>query len=639
MVMGKSSTACSSDNFLSCSHLASSCRTFTSLHKYVLLGYYIHSDIMENRGEYVMVSESLVLQDGDFLIRDSLTSLGDYVLTCRWNQKPLHFLISKILLRSSDAYTRMQYVLEGEQFDSIQSLVHFYVGGQMPLTQHSGAYVISPVNRTVPLHYLETMFGQTSQEGTPLNSPVHRKGSLAVTEALAFELINPQREAVKSFVGTLEQRVVVTSSPTPLNTLYRRRRSPSRNRKFVVVPSSPVLQSPNDMELCTSPTESAFIYLEPTDNMWFPSTESCQSTTVDAIDLQSNTGLYPHSLAHTESPFSEKEEQTVPGFMDEDNEDYLMPLVTETASSFRPSVYQSLLLPAENKPLEAIVLRRVKEVLVEADTKMMAMHITKIDCMVARILDFSGENTRGMAVSSGMELLTLPHGHYLRQDLLERFYTMSIMLAMVLLGCTGSVVERGSILHKIISLASELKTNLGNMFGFAAVMRVLELPQIVRLDESWMALRQKYTDSAVLYEKTLRPYLKRMNDGKELCDPSEMTVPHVLPLLLLLEKSAVILEGSESWESLESGMDTVLCHLNSARTIACHGETCCSNAMAKLQGFHEQPDTLEVFMTEFQMRLLWGSRGAEASREERYEKFDKVLTALSNRLEPSRQAE
>lgn len=141
----------------------------------------------------IQVSESLVLQDGDFLIRDSLTSLGDYVLTCRWNQKPLHFLISKVLLRSSDAYTRMQYVLEGEQFDSIQSLVHFYVGGQMPLTQHSGAYVISPVNRTVPLHYLETMFGQTSQEGTPLNSPVHRKGSLAVTEALAFELINPQR--------------------------------------------------------------------------------------------------------------------------------------------------------------------------------------------------------------------------------------------------------------------------------------------------------------------------------------------------------------------------------------------------------------------------------------------------------------
>lgn len=43
---------------------------------------------------------------------------------------------------------------------------------------------------------------------------------------------------------------------------------------------------------------------------------------------------------------------------------------------------------------------------------------------------------------------------------------------------------------------------------------------------------------------------------------------------------------------------------------------------------------LEVFCTEFQMRLLWGSRGAEGSQAERYEKFDKVLTALSNKLEP-----
>ncbi|KAM9446224.1 SH2 domain containing 3Cb isoform 1-T2 [Clarias gariepinus] len=580
------------------------------------------------------VSESLVLQDGDFLIRDSMTSLGDYVLTCRWNQKPLHFLISKVMLRSSDTYTRLQYVLEGEQFDSIPALVHFYVGGQTPLTQHSGAHVISPVNRTVPLCYLETIFGQTSQEKTPLHSPVHRKGSLVVTEALAFELITPQREAVKSFVGSLEQRVVVTSSPNPMNTLHRRRRSPSRNRKFVVVPSSPVMQRPNDKHPCTSPTKSPVIYLEPTNNSWSLSTESCQSTTVDPSDLQSNTGLYPHSLVHIESSISGQEDQTVPGFMDEDNEDYLMPLVIETASSFRPSLYQSLLLPAENKPLEAKVLKRAKEVLVDADTKTMAMHITKIDSMVARILDLSSENIKGMAVSSGMELLTLPHGHHLRQDLLERFYTMSIMLAMVLLGCTGSVDERGSLLHRMISLASELKTNLGNMFGFAAVMRVLELPQIVRLKDTWMSLRQKYTESAVLYEKTLRPSLKRMTDGKELCEPSETTVPHVLPLLLLLEKSAIILEGSESWESLDSGMDSVLCHLNSARIIARHGETYCSNAKAKLQGFHEQPDVLEVFLTEFQMRLLWGSRGAEASREERYEKFDKVLTALSNRLEP-----
>lgn len=34
------------------------------------------------------------------------------------------------------------------------------------------------------------------------------------------------------------------------------------------------------------------------------------------------------------------------------------------------------------------------------------------------------------------------------------------------------------------------------------------------------------------------------------------------------------------------------------------------------------------------MRLLWGCRGSEGSQLERYEKFDKVLTALSHKLEP-----
>lgn len=39
---------------------------------------------------------------------------------------------------------------------------------------------------------------------------------------------------------------------------------------------------------------------------------------------------------------------------------------------------------------------------------------------VARILEVTPEMQRLMGVSSGMELLTLPHGQQLRLDLLER---------------------------------------------------------------------------------------------------------------------------------------------------------------------------------------------------------------------------
>lgn len=62
--------------------------------------------------------------------------------------------------------------------------------------------------------------------------------------------------------------------------------------------------------------------------------------------------------------------------------------------------------------------------------------------------------------------------------LCHRFHTMTIMIAVDILGCTGSMEERASLLHKTIQLAAELKSTLGNMFSFAAVMNALEMIQV-----------------------------------------------------------------------------------------------------------------------------------------------------------------
>lgn len=67
--------------------------------------------------------------------------------------------------------------------------------------------------------------------------------------------------------------------------------------------------------------------------------------------------------------------------------------------------------------------------------------------------------------------------------------------------------------------------------------------------------------------------------------PAETTLfPHLLPLLFLLEKTAVTLEESESWESVDIGVAMILSHLDTARTIACNGRIYSANAEAKLQG-------------------------------------------------------
>lgn len=584
------------------------------------------------------VSESLVQRDGDFLVRDSLTSIGDYVLTCCWSQKVLHFLIRKVLLRSCETYTRAQYFLTEETFDSLPALVRSYVGNKRPLSKQSGAYIYSPVNRTLPLRYLETMFGLPSAENSPVNSPTRQKESqkkresITVTEALEIELIRPQSDVVRSFEATIEQHVVVSTSPIIMSTLARRRQSPSENRKFVIVPSSPILRRSSEIRLCSSPPENTLIYLEPTVHLLSSMTHSHQNNR-EANHAQNDPVIYQADPVATNHPFVRHEMQTL-DCKEEYDDDYLVPFTMDTVSCFKPSVYQSPQMPPENKPLETTILKKVKDVLFKVDINKMAMHITKVDCMIAQILDTSDDMMKGMGVSSGLELLTLPHGHQLRQDLLERFHTMSIMLAVQLLGCTGSADERATLLHRAIHLASELKSSLGNLFGFATVMKCLELPQIARLDETWAVLRQKYTESAVLYEKTLRPSMRRMNDGEEISSPTDTTFPHVLPLLSLLERNVVTLE-SESWESADTGVAMVLSHLEAARTIACNGRIFSANAEAKLQGFQEEADVWEVFLTEFQMRLLWGSRGVERNKDERYSKFDEVLTALSNRLELS----
>lgn len=42
----------------------------------------------------------------------------------------------------------------------------------------------------------------------------------------------------------------------------------------------------------------------------------------------------------------------------------------------------------------------------------------------------------------------------------------------------------------------------------------LSLPQISRLEQTWVTLRQRHTEGAILYEKKLKPFMKNINDGK-----------------------------------------------------------------------------------------------------------------------------
>lgn len=106
----------------------------------------------------LQVSEALVLNHGEFLLRDSQSSPGDFVLTCHWEQETLHFLIRKMVVPSGETCTRVRYGLEGETFDSLPALVRYFVGGRGALTRDSGAQIHRPANRKLPVRFLEETF-------------------------------------------------------------------------------------------------------------------------------------------------------------------------------------------------------------------------------------------------------------------------------------------------------------------------------------------------------------------------------------------------------------------------------------------------------------------------------------------------
>lgn len=155
---------------------------------------------------------------------------------------------------------------------------------------------------------------------------------------------------------------------------------------------------------------------------------------------------YHHAIASLEDSSEDEEEEGR-----KKRVGFLRPIV-ETESTFRPANFGSRLLPEENKPLEMQVLKRAKELLLSHGHQSIARHLLKADCQVttptltctgaglhlsttdsrqkritfdllqvARITNVTPEMRSQMGVVSGLELVTLPHGHQLRLDLMERY--------------------------------------------------------------------------------------------------------------------------------------------------------------------------------------------------------------------------
>lgn len=656
------------------------------------------------------VSENLMRRDGDFLVRDSLSSPGDFVLTCQWKNLPQHFKIRRTVVRLSEAYSRVQYQFEMESFDSIPGLVRCYVGNRRPISQQSGAIIFQPVNRTVPLRCLEERYGASSpdrahegslaegrpdaakrlsltvgstqarEQGLPRGNLLRNKEKSGSQPACldhmqdrrALSLKAHQSESYLPIGGKLpSQSPGVGTSPCPNSPVFRTGSEPTLSPAVVRRVSSDARPGEalrgSDSQLCPKPPpkpcKAPLLKAPPSPSIWLNSEANycelnpalaagydgasrlpfcAQDSYVELLIAKQNGRLGTRN-SDTSYLILDDDDRTRPWKLPpapgdtghEDQDTFVMPLL-ETTSSFKPNDFESKLLPPENKPLETSMLKRAKELFTNNDPKVIAQHLLSVDCKVARILEVSEEMRKNMGVNSGLELITLPYGHQLRLDIIERHNTMAIGIAVDILGCTGSLEDRAATLNKIIQVAVELKDSMGDLYSFSAIMKALEMPQITRLEKTWTALRHQYTQTAILYEKQLKPFSKILHEGREstCVPPNNVSVPLLMPLVTLMEREAVTFEGTDMWEKNDESCEIMLNHLATARLMAEAADSYRMNAERILAGFQPDEEMSEVFKTEFQMRLLWGSKGAQVNQTERYEKFNQILTALSRKLEP-----
>ncbi|TKR73810.1 hypothetical protein L596_021078 [Steinernema carpocapsae] len=159
-----------------------------------------------------ITAEALMKHQGDFLVRDSISKVGDYVLTSMWNGKALHFQINRA---PSSLQSKSMYMFEEEQFGSVVDLVEFYQSHKKAITLLSGAQIESPVVTTNPTNNLDNNLNVVNLR------PAYSFSSLSLCpgelEANYAHVLRPElQKPTPSFERSLSQQVVLNQAKKQL---------------------------------------------------------------------------------------------------------------------------------------------------------------------------------------------------------------------------------------------------------------------------------------------------------------------------------------------------------------------------------------------------------------------------------------
>ncbi|XP_050995754.1 SH2 domain-containing protein 3A isoform X1 [Acomys russatus] len=546
-------------------------------------------------------AEALLLQDGDFLVRASESRGGRPVISCRWRGKVLHFEVFQVALRPRPGRPQVLFQLEDERFASMSALVRSYMTSRRPLSQATGAVASKPVSRRRPL--------------TRSFSEVVLTDSLAPTRPLRARKWSSSEPADLDHSGRRKDGARAGAPPTFGCALHRTGSEPTLLKALPHLRTMTDSLRASDGQLHAKP---------PSKPLRTPSLASGQSPTYCEL-----LPRVPSARRTTPRPgCPEREVHWWEAEEEEEEEGDRCFVRPQAEVSFCPPVHTSHLLGPHNRPLDPAVLRTLRNMFVAHHPGSTALHLLLVDCQATGLLGVTKSQRSAMGVASGLELLTLPHGHRLRLEVLERIEMLSLAGALAVLGCSGSLEERTAALKGLVELALALRPGAtGDLLGLAGVMGALLMPQVSRLESTWRHLRRNHTEAALVFEQELKPLMRALDESTGPCNPGEVALPHVAPVVRLLE-------GEETSGPLEESCDRLLRTLLGARQVARHALRFRRAAARRLQGFRPNPELWEALTTSFLRRLLWGSKGAQANRTDRRQKLHHILSILSQQLEP-----
>ncbi|XP_076822388.1 breast cancer anti-estrogen resistance protein 3 homolog [Clavelina lepadiformis] len=605
------------------------------------------------------IAEELLRQDGDFLVRESLSNAGENVLTMMWQDTVLHFKINKVILQPSASYSKLQYGFERDSFDSIPALIMFHIGSSAPISDVSGAIIKRPVNRKLPLSYSDSQHSKL--EANVLGNKSISESIVANQRNNPFPVLENQQSFMSRPLSQVELNVInhskvvdrVGSDPL-LNTAKRissetddtlgalpKIKKSSQQNSVAVVPPKPS-RVPSFRRPVIRHAEH-----NPPENLQYNSLKNSRvnmSVSEGMVSPRSKAFPDARNVGATTSP------RSVTSLLGASNEAHPQTSPLSKTSVFKPLLYSSSLLPDQNKPVEGPIMLEIKNFLVGNDPFKLARHMTAIDCEICKINDL------------GLEELLLPNGGQLRKDIMERYQCLSFWVALCVLRSGVNLQEKVDVLNVFIQVANELVHSVGNLFGFSAIMHGLMCPQLSALSELWDTLQKRYTNNAVTLHKKLYPLMRMLDEGKAQFNLELVCIPHLLPVLRYLENPLTGIPHSSPsklsnfsqspsskvetdytlkpsvdnalwWQNLpDDSFDTLLAQLSLAREIMKSCLIFRKNSTNKLRDVDKKMKFHEMFTTDFQLRLMWGYKGVDSPKKERYEKFDKVITLMAKRI-------